>query len=255
MFMEYRERRQEAQMSERPVPPLAERVKQATMRRQPPGMFQRFTDQARRTVYLAQEEAWLLRHDHVGTEHFLLGLLYDGEGLAVTALESLDISREGVRGQVVDIEGQGQSSATGPLRFTPRAKEALELSLREALGLGHHHIGPEHFLLGMLHEGEGEDEGEDVAIQVLVRLGASATQVRERVLSLIEEREQAGRERLAIPAAIVDTAEQLADVRRQKEAAFGAGDLDRAAAARDQEKQLLASKARLEHQWTSWAND
>jgi ATP-dependent Clp protease ATP-binding subunit ClpA len=234
-------------MPEHPVPPLAERLKQATMRPQPTGMFQRFTDQARRAVNLAQEEARLLRHDQVGTEHLLLGLLYEGDGMAAHALEALGVSREDARGHVVEIKGQGQSPPSGPLSFTPRAKKALEQSLREALALGHHHIGTEHVLLGMLHEDEG------TAVQVLGRLGAHTTQVREVILGLVDEREQAGRERLAIPANLVDTAEQLAAVQRQKEAAFDAGDLDRAAALRGQEKQLLASKLRLEHEWTTWA--
>jgi ATP-dependent Clp protease ATP-binding subunit ClpC len=238
-------------MTERPAPPFAERVKQATMRRQPQGMFQRFTDQARRAVHLAQEEAWLLRHDHVGTEHLLLGLRYEGEGLAAQVLESLGISREDARGQVVEIKGQDQSPPAGSVPFTPQAKKALELSLREALARCHHHIGTEHLLLGMLRAGDGD--GEDVAVQVLVRLGAGAAQVRERILSMLDQREQAAQEQMNLPGAIVDTAEQLDSVRRQKEAAFGAGDLDRAAALRDQEKQLLASKSRLEHQWTSWA--
>jgi ATP-dependent Clp protease ATP-binding subunit ClpC len=238
-------------MTERPAPPFAERVKQATMRRQPQGMFQRFTDQARRAVHLAQEEARLLRHDHVGTEHLLLGLLYEGEGLAAQALESLGITREGVRGQVVEIKGRDQSPPAGSVPFTPRAKKALELSLREALARCHHHIGTEHLLLGMLREADGE--GEDVAVQVLATLGGGAVQVRERILSMLDQREHAAQERMNLPGAIVDTAEQLDSVRRQKEAAFGAGDLDRAAALRDQEKQLLASKSRLEHQWTSWA--
>lgn len=241
-------------MPEHPAPPFAERVKQATMRRQPQGMFARFTDQARRAVHLAQEEARLLRHDRVGTEHFLLGLLYEGEGLAAQALESLGISWDDARGLVVEIEGQGQSSPTGPMPFAPGAKKALELSLREALGRGHHHIGTEHVLLGMLREADGDGASEDVAVQVLARLGAGAAQVRDRLLSMLDEREQAAHERLNLPAAIVDTAEQLDSVRRQKEAAFGAGDLDRAAALRDQEKQLLASKSRLEHRWTSWAD-
>jgi ATP-dependent Clp protease ATP-binding subunit ClpC len=238
-------------MTERPAPPFAARVKRATMRRQPQGMFQRFTDQARRAVHLAQEEARLLRHDHVGTEHLLLGLLYEGEGLAAQALESLGITREGARGLVVEIKGRDQSPPAESVPFTPQAKKALELSLREALGRCHHHIGTEHLLLGMLREGDGE--GEDVAVQVLARLGAGAAQVRERLLSMLDQREQAAQERMNLPEAIVDTAGQLDSVRRQKEAAFGAGDLDRAAALRDQEKQLLASKSRLEHQWTSWA--
>ena len=173
-------------MPGRPVS-LAVRIKNATMRTQPKGMFHRFTDRARRVVHLAQEEARLLRHDYVGTEHLLLGLLYEGEGVAARALESLGISREDVRGQVEEITGHGQGSRAGPIPFTPRAKKVLELSLREALALGHHYIGTEHLLLGLLREGQG------VAAQVLTRLGADHAQVQERVLGLLSGRVRAGR--------------------------------------------------------------
>ncbi len=230
-------------------PLVAVEMKMATMRRQPKGMFQRFTDRARRVVHLAQEEARLLCHNYVGTEHLLLGLLYDGEGVAAKALGSLGISLERVRAQVEEIIGRGQTIPSGHIPFTPRAKKVLELSLREALQLGHSYIGTEHILLGLIREGEG------VAAQVLARLGADHARVRERVLELLTgECEEPGVEtrlvRLTVPADLVDTAEQLAEVRRQKEAAIDAGDLDSATALRDQEKQLLADKLRLEREWT-----
>ena len=129
-------------------------------------MFERFTDRARRVVVLAQEEARLLNHSYIGTEHILLGLIHEGEGVAAKALESLSISLEAVRNQVEEIIGQGGSSPSGHIPFTPRAKKVLELSLREALQLGHNYIGTEHILLGLIREGEG------VAAQVLVKLGA-----------------------------------------------------------------------------------
>src|SRR3712207_9278810 len=118
-------------------------------------MFERFTDRARRVVVLAQEEARLLNHNYIGTEHILLGLIHEGEGVAAKALESLGISLEAVRSQVEEIIGQGGSSPSGHIPFTPRAKKVLELSLREALQLGHNYIGTEHILLGLIREGEG----------------------------------------------------------------------------------------------------
>ena len=142
----------EASMPGRPVR-LAMRIKEATMRRQPQGMFGRFTDRARQAVYLAQEEARLLGHDYVSTEHLLLALLYEGQGVAAKALGALGISREQARGRVEEITGRGQGSRDGHLPFTPQAKKALELSLREALALGHTYIGTEHVLLGLLAEG------------------------------------------------------------------------------------------------------
>ncbi len=118
-------------------------------------VFERFTDRARRVVVLAQEEARLLNHNYIGTEHILLGLIHEGEGVAAKALESLGISLEAVRSQVEEIIGQGGSSPSGHIPFTPRAKKVLELSLREALQLGHNYIGTEHILLGLIREGEG----------------------------------------------------------------------------------------------------
>ena len=142
-------------------------------------MFERFTDRARRVVVLAQEEARLLNHNYIGTEHILLGLIHEGEGVAAKALESLGISLEAVREQVEEIIGQGGSSPSGHIPFTPRAKKVLELSLREALQLGHNYIGTEHILLGLIREGEG------VAAQVLTKLGADLSRVRQQVIQLL----------------------------------------------------------------------
>mgnify|MGYP006278635449 CR=1 FL=1 len=128
---------------------------------------------------LAQEEARLLNHSYIGTEHILLGLIHEGEGVAAKALESLGISLEAVRSQIQDIIGQGTSSPSGHIPFTPRAKKVLELSLREALQLGHNYIGTEHILLGLIREGEG------VAAQVLVKLGADLSRVRQQVIQLL----------------------------------------------------------------------
>ena len=142
-------------------------------------MFERFTDRARRVGVLAQEEARMLNHNYIGTEHILLGLIHEGEGVAAKGLEALGISLEGVRAQVEEIIGQGQQAPSGHIPFTPRAKKVLELSLREALQLGHNYIGTEHILLGLIREGEG------VAAQVLVKLGADLNRVRQQVIQLL----------------------------------------------------------------------
>ena len=142
-------------------------------------MFEKFTDKARRVVVLAQEEAKMLNHNYIGTEHLLLGLIHEGEGVAAKALEALNISLESVREQVQEIIGQGQTPPTGHIPFTPRAKKVLELSLREALQLGHSYIGTEHLLLGLIREGEG------VAAQVLTKLGADTNKVRQQVVQLL----------------------------------------------------------------------
>ena len=142
-------------------------------------MFEKFTDKARRVVVLAQEEAKLLNHNYIGTEHILLGLIHEGEGVAAKSLEALGINLESVREQVQEIIGQGQQAPTGHIPFTPRAKKVLELSLREALQLGHSYIGTEHLLLGLIREGEG------VAAQVLTKLGADTNKVRQQVIQLL----------------------------------------------------------------------
>ena len=137
-------------------------------------MFERFTDRARRVVVLAQEEARMLNHNYIGTEHILLGLIHEGEGVAAKALESLGISLDAVRQQVEEIIGQGQQAPSGHIPFTPRAKKVLELSLREALQLGHNYIGTEHILLGLIREGEG------VAAQVLITQASVAESRKSR---------------------------------------------------------------------------
>jgi ATP-dependent Clp protease ATP-binding subunit ClpC len=160
-------------------------------------MFEKFTDKARRVVVLAQEEAKLLNHNYIGTEHILLGLIHEGEGVAAKALESLGINLDSVREQVQEIIGQGQQAPTGHIPFTPRAKKVLELSLREALQLGHSYIGTEHLLLGLIREGEG------VAAQVLTKLGADTNRVRQQVIQLLSGFQ--GKETVAVGG---DTAEK-----------------------------------------------
>ena len=161
-------------------------------------MFERFTDRARRTVVLAQEEARLLQHNYIGTEHILLGLIREGEGVAAKALESLGIGLEAVRQQVEEIIGRGQQAPSGHIPFTPRAKKVLELSLREALQLSHDYIGTEHILLGLIREGDG------VAAQVLVMLGCDLNRTRRQVIQMLHG--QQGRQ--MNPAGI---SEELAD--------------------------------------------
>src|ERR1039457_631645 len=213
-------------------------------------MFTRFTDRARQVVVLAQEEARMLNHNYIGTEHILLGLIHEGEGVAAQVLESLGISLEEARDRVEEIIGQGQQAPSGHIPFTPRAKKVLELSLREALQLGHQYVGTEHILLGLIHEGDG------VAAQVLAGRGVGYALVRERVVAVLTGRyEQADPKtrlvRLPVPAGLADATEQLRQVQRQKTAAFEAGDLDSAAALREREKQLRAEKLRLEHEWAA----
>ena len=142
-------------------------------------MFERFTDRARRVVVLAQEEARNLEHNYIGTEHILLGLIREGEGVAAKALEMANITLEGVREQVVEIIGKGENDSKDHIPFTPRAKKVLELSMREALQLGHNYIGTEHILLGLIREGEG------VANQVLTNLGVDLGSIRQNVIHLL----------------------------------------------------------------------
>jgi hypothetical protein len=240
-------------------------------------MFERFTDRARRVVVLAQEEARMLNHNYIGTEHILLGLIHEGDGVAARALESLGISLDAVRLQVEGIIGRGQEAPSGHIPFTPRAKKVLELSLREALQMGHNYIGTEHLLLGLIREGDG------VAAQVLVQLGADLNSVREQVIELLhahqaEEldptRPAAARELRLLPAVQArmreverrlaaieqrvgtgpdtsDLDQQIEIVRTQKQLAVDAQDYEQAASLRDQEKELLASMAARRKQWTA----
>lgn len=240
----------EEPMRDRPALPLAERIRRATMRTRPKGMFMRFTDRARRVVVLAQDEARELGHDSVGAEHLLLGLFAEGEGVAALVLESLGISLEEARDRVEEIAGRGQDVPAGRISFTPSAKRVLERALREAVQLGHTYIGTEHLLLSLLAGGD------DIAARVLAGRGAGDDLVRERVVAVLTGRyEQADPKtrlvRLAVPAGLADVTEQLRQVQRQKTAAVEAGDLDTAAALRGRERQLRAEKLRLEHEWAA----
>jgi hypothetical protein len=238
-------------------------------------MFERFTDRARRVVTLAQEEARMLNHNYIGTEHILLGLIHEGDGVAAKALESLGISLDAVRQQVEEIIGQGQQapSPSEGIPFTPRAKKVLELSLRESLQLGQNYIGTEHILLGLIREGDG------VAAQVLVNLGAELNRVRQQVIQLISGQEpQSGRrparegapvtevqarldvvegrlaaveQRVGIGPDTSDLDEQIDTIRRERRAAADAQDYEQAASLRDRERELLASRAARQEQWTA----
>jgi ATP-dependent Clp protease ATP-binding subunit ClpA len=233
-------------------------------------MFERFTERARRAVVLAQEEARKLDHGYIGTEHLLLGLISEGEGVAAKALESLGISLKAVREQVVARVGRGQQPPTGHIPFTERAKRALELSLRESGQLGHRYIGTEHILLGLIRQGDG------VAAQVLTGLGADLDRVRQQVIELLHGHgsegprpERPGREdplarlelldqRLAVIERWVgmrprldDLDQEIARVRRDKETAIDAQDFEDAVVLRDRERELLAEKDEREEQWTA----
>jgi ATP-dependent Clp protease ATP-binding subunit ClpC len=244
-------------------------------------MFERFTDGSRRVVVLAQDEARMLNHNYVGTEHILLGLIHEGEGVAARTLESLGISLDVVRQQVEEIIGRGQQAPSVHIPFTPRAKEVLELSLSESLQLGHGYIGTEHILLGLLREGGG------VAAQVLVKLGADLNRVRQQVIQLLHgyqareagsagsglgERARAVRpddalgrfdaldrrltalERwVSMQPDLEDLDQEIAQVRRDKEAAAVRQDSEAATALRDREKQLLADRADREKEWAGSA--
>jgi len=235
-------------------------------------MFERFTERARRAVVLAQEEARMLNHGYIGTEHLLLGLIHEGEGVAAKALESMGISLEAVREQVETIIGEGKKPLSGHIPFTPRAKKVLELSLKESGQLGHGYIGTEHILLGLIREGQG------VAAQVLVKLGADLNRVRQQVIQLLDghtEEEPARRSRTIMARGIrtgmiddvlarIDSLDQrlaalerwvgieprvhgadreLAQLRHDKESAIDAQDFEAAAALRDKERRLLEEKA------------
>jgi hypothetical protein len=237
-------------------------------------MYERFTDRARHAVTMAQYEARKLDHSYIGSEHLLLGLIHEGEGVAAKALEALGIGLEAVRQQVEETVGRGQQAPSGHIPFTPRAKKMLELSLREALQLGHNYIGTEHILLGLIRESD------DVAAVVLVGLGADLNRVRQQVVQLVHG--YTGREPVALLAARVpglppaearletveqrltvieqrvgtgsdtsDLDEQIETVRAEKEAAADAQEYEQAIVLRDREKELLAGKTARQEQWTA----
>jgi prophage maintenance system killer protein len=175
----------EEPMRARPALPLAERIMKATRQRRRPTGVRRFTDRTRRVIVQAQDDARLLKHNYIGTEHLLLGLVGEGEGVGAKALESMGLSLLEIRRQVIEITGHGRETPVGHIPFTPRAKKVLELSLREAIALGHNYIGTEHLLLGMLKEEHG------VAGRLLITLGADHDRVRDQVTALLNQRAQA----------------------------------------------------------------
>ncbi len=241
-------------------------------------MFELFTDRARRVVVLAQEEARLLDHNYIGTEHILLGLVHEGDGVAAKVLEGLGIELEAVRQQVEDMIGRGAQAPAGHIPFTPRAKKVLELSLRESKQLGHSYIGTEHILLGLVREGEG------VAAQVLVKLGADLSRVRRQVIQVLrgapsavaddpvstlrrvrtrlvgglpvvtvasgfEGRLAAVERWVGIEPDLYEEDEEIERVRRDKESAIDAKDFEGAARLRDREKELLGRRLDREVAW------
>ncbi len=242
-------------------------------------MFERFTDRARRVVVLAQEEARMLNHDYVGTEHILLALIREGGGVAAQALESLGITEEAARQQVEEIVGPGQTGPQrGHLPVTPRAKKTLQLSMREAIALGHGYIGTEHILLGLIREDDG------VAIRVLNGLGVDPNRVRQQVIQQVSARRvpeepgtgrAAGRGkrkllselrgrldslewRLSVLEQRVGTSPDLAQldqeitqVRSDKESAIDAQDFENAAVLRDREQHLIGDKAARQQEWAA----
>ena len=250
-------------------------------------MFERFTNQSRRVVVLAQEEARMLNHNYIGTEHLLLGLLREDQGSAARALNAMGVTLDAARDQVVAIIGRGQAEPSGHIPFTPRAKKSLELSLRESLQLGHGYIGTGHLLLGLIHQ---ED---NVAVKMLGELGADLKELRARVtrelaehpeegqdapatkperlravrlsadvrglLDTIGDRLSAIEQRLGItrpvPAALRRLDERIAQVQRDKEAAVEVQDFGQAAALRDTEKQLIAERSRVEQEMADPAGE
>ena len=207
-------------------------------------MFRRFSPRAREVLISAQHEARALRHGFIGTEHLLLGLLRDRDGVAGRALHVLGVSPEAAREQVLDIIGEGQHEPAGHLPLTPRSKRVLELAVQEAVRLGHLHVGTEHILLGLVREGDG------VGWHVLHRLGLTVPKVRDQVLQLASQDRQAPGH-VITPPGIRDFDTRIELARQAKDAAVDAKDLDRAAAARDTEKELLAERDRLVAQWSA----
>jgi ATP-dependent Clp protease ATP-binding subunit ClpA len=207
-------------------------------------MFRRFSPRGREVIISAQQEARALHHNYIGTEHILLGLVRDREGGAGRALLVLGISPETVREQVLDIIGEGKQEPAGHIPFTPRAKRVLELAVREAVQLGHLYVDTEHILLGLIREGDG------VGWHVLNRLGATVPKVRGQVLELMSQVQRAPSHVIA-PPRIRDYDTRIELARQAKNAAIDAKDFDRAAAARESEKELLVEQDRLIAQWSS----
>ena len=211
-------------------------------------MFERFTERARQVVVLAQDEARALSHNYIGTEHLLLGLLREDEGLAARVLESLDITIEEVRGQVARIVGMGDEARTGEMPFTPRAKKVLELALREALGLGHNYIGTVHLLLGLVRENGG------VAARILLDFGADAETIRNEVIRVLSGPGRTPGSAAEFvpksPPLPLEVVAEIERVRKEQEEALEQQQFERAAAARHRERQLVNAARHLAHALT-----
>jgi ATP-dependent Clp protease ATP-binding subunit ClpA len=247
-------------------------------------MFEKFTDQARHVVVLAQEEARMLDQNYIGTEHILLGLIREDRGIAARALGSLGITEEAARQQVEHVVGRGQQAPQrGHIPFIPGAKKTLELSLREAIALGSNAIGTEHILLALIREGESEGKSKNPAAQILSGLGVDPARVRHQVIALIAEsrgEEEAGvrrvttgggkrklmselrdrldsvewrlsalEQRVGTGPDVRDLDREIAQVRQDKEAAIDAQDFENAVVLRDRERQLLNDKAARVQEW------
>jgi prophage maintenance system killer protein len=215
-----------------------------TARRKGDLMFRRFSPRAREVIVSAQQEARALHHNYIGTEHILLGLLRDREGVAGRALHVLGISPDTAREQVLDIIGEGKHEPSGHIPFTPRTKKVLELAVREAVHLGHLHVGTEHILLGLIREGDG------VGWHVLSRLGVTVPKVRNQVIELMNQDRRTPGEVIS-PPGIRDYDTRIDLAREAKNAALDAKDFDRAATARETEKELLVERDRLIARWSS----
>ena len=210
-------------------------------------MFERFTERARHSVVLAQDEARRLRHNYIGTEHLLLGLLREEDGLAARVLASRDVRLDGAREQVARIVGEGDDVRPGQIPFTPRAKKVLELSLREAIALGHNYIGTEHLLLGVAREDGG------VASQILRDAGLDAKAIRDGVMHVLSRPSE--KEVLPesfepqSPPLAPDVAAELARLSREKEEALQRNELERAAWLRERERNLIGASLQLIRVW------
>jgi ATP-dependent Clp protease ATP-binding subunit ClpC len=220
-------------------------------------MFERFTERARQVVVLAQDEARLLKHNYIGTEHLLLGLLAEEEGIAARMLESIGIRLEDARADVGRIIGVGTEVTPGQIPFTPRAKKVLELSLREAISLGQSYIGTEHILLGLAREGEG------VANRILLEYGADSEDLRNRVIRALggqppdeeEPADQLAAFQPVSPPFSPEFAQELQRLRDEKEQALEAQDFECAARLRDRERELRLRGLHLQRAWETRSRD
>jgi ATP-dependent Clp protease ATP-binding subunit ClpC len=217
-------------------------------------VFERFTERARQVVVLAQDEARLLKHNYIGTEHELLGLIREEEGLAARVLESVGLTVDDVRADVTRIVGRGQGTPSGQIPFTPRAKKVLELALREALSLGHNYVGTEHILLGLVREGEG------VAVRILLYHGVALDTVRDLVVRMLcepggaqwleyKEAEEDEPLELTSPPISPEVIEEIARVGEAKERAIEAQEFEQAARLRNREHRLQLRARNLQRVW------